>query len=265
VSIRGAVIAAAVGAALLWAMVLVWEKGLQRVVPTAGLSPTTSMDRVTVTLKNESHGPRKTDWPTLNIPQAYLTDPADRRGGERERVRVETGMPELLPRLALPNPTAPVGTSERLAQERYRADGMVVNIEAARDGLRNLNGIWSSMSGASGERGGYVVREPLFGLRRIHEVPCTRADQKDKPAANCDVDKPVSEYFFALNEAGDVIAHLSCNPPWTGPGGGCQTRFLHRGLQILLIFRRQELERWKEFVGGARALVDRFLVQSDKS
>jgi len=92
-----------------------------------------------------------------------------------------------------------------------------------------------------------------------------RADQKDKPAANCDADKPVGEYFFALNEAGDLIAYFSCNPPWTGSGGGCQTRFLHRGTQVLLIFRRQELERWNEFVSAARVLVDRFLVQGDKS
>jgi hypothetical protein len=262
---RSTLIVAAIAAALLLAIVLVLEKGLRSVVPVAGLSRTTSMELVTVTLKNESYGPRKTDWPKLRIPQAYLTDPADRSGGERERVKIETGMPDLLPRPALPYPTAPAGTTERLAQERYRADGMVVNVGPAREGVRNLNGALPYFFGASAERGGYVLREPLYGLRRVYEVPCMRADQKDKPAANCDVDKPMSEHFFAFNEAGDLIAEFSCNPPWTGPGGGCQTTFLHRGMQILLIFRRQELERWNEFVSAAKSLVGRFLVHSGKS
>lgn len=253
---------------------VVWlsERMFQLVVPIAGLSRTTSMDIVAITLKEERDSARKTPLPKLRIPKAYLTDPQNRAGGKQPRVWIETGLPELTPRPAIKHPSAPKGTPERAAQERFWANGMVVTLEPAYEGdTGDVNGTWRESIGERGRRWGYVEREPVFGLRRIHEVPCMQSHviEREKKAVTsakpCDPERPSQEHFFAVNEKGDAMVNFVCLPPWTGEEGGCQTRFFHSGVRINLIFRRQELPRWAEFVDGTKRLVDKFLLKNEKT
>ncbi len=240
------------------------------VVPGSNTARTTSMDMVEIVLEPDPdmQTQPETRGPRLKIARAFLTDPRTWKGGKQRRVVIETGLPDFQPRVAIGHPSAPASTPERAAQMRELANGLLIWLEASPPGLKNLDAHWTSESDASAKRLGRVERDPIYGLRRIDDVPCMadyvieqrqRAGAAAKP---CDTAKPTTEYYFAFDADGHATVRIECVPLWIEQGTSCMTYFLHKGMVLKAVFRNSELQRWREFVEGARNLVDAALARS---
>jgi hypothetical protein len=248
-------------------LIFLAAKGLYRsAVPIAGSARTDSTELVDVRLVSKNWPDRKAPWPQLRIPKAYLTDPGTWGGGDRERIVIETGLPDLKPRPANIYPTAASGTAEHAAQRSYWSNGIYLQLEPAPEGLTSLSADYEL--GKDARSRGYLEQPAIHGLRQVHRVRCTAdyavAERNsdvslDKP---CATDKPSREHFFLMEEDGRALIKMECTPPWANDVGGCSARFLHRGISVISVFRRTELERWPEFVDGTKRMLDGFVINN---
>jgi hypothetical protein len=252
------------------ALIFFAANGLFRAaVPIAGSARTKSNELVDITLTSKNWPDRKAPWPQLKIPKSYLTNRGTWSGGDQELLVIQTGLPDLKPRPANIFPTAPQGTSEHAAQRNYWSNGIYLQVEAAPEGLTSLGTEYQLGKGARAR--GYVEQPVMHGLRRVHQVPCAAdyavAQANSNPGLNkpCLMDKPSREHFSLMEDGERALIKMDCSPPWTNDTGGCRARFLHRGLSVVLIFRRAELERWQEFVDGTKRMLDGFAGHNKKT
>jgi hypothetical protein len=82
------------------------------------------MELVAVTLRDAE---RKAEL-RLTIPQAYLVQGRDRRGGTLESVRIETRLPDLAPAPSLPEIVGSPGSLERSNSETAFNNGLSLSV-----------------------------------------------------------------------------------------------------------------------------------------
>ena len=240
-------------------------------------SRSTSMEMVELKLASDNNKELN-----LKIPKAYLTDRKNWQGGKQERIKIETGLPELLPRPANFWITEKVGTPEYEIAERKFENGLFIFLEAhSRDEqkstLKQVANKWIN------HHEKFYVRQTneKFDLLYFKDIQCSDLDKfsdehlkefiEDKEDAVINENKVCysrnHEYFITPEKYNDTWVRFRCNSVKTSNKskvqGGCTASTEYKTWSIKYIFRRNQLHRWKEFDNATRQFLDEFYVETN--
>lgn len=195
----------------------------------------------------------------FRIPKAYLTDTANWAGGRQDRVKIETGLPNLEPRPGNIWITEEPGTPEYEREIKFFRNGLFIHVYANRPVL----GYENNKREAYQDR--YVIQnDSLFGLTHFKSIAC-RDWKRTAEGEIVQIEEICrergNEHFITPEARDGKWVSFYCTRLEVNQGGGCIARSLYQGWSLEYIFRRNQLNRWRDFDAGARELLDRFLVQ----
>jgi hypothetical protein len=195
----------------------------------------------------------------MEIPRAYIKDIQGRRPDRFRFIELETGFPDFAPRPALPSTRAEQGTKEYEVWKQAWATGLYVELYRGPAAQPAAYLRWWDLNRRM--YGDEFATD--FGLRAITKRVCGyRAQDVTQEHYRCDTRV---EYYLTKNSFGGQKIKFICTPIERNPIGGCEATAAFRDRYVKYIFRRTELERWREIHSGLTAFLESLVIESSQA
>ena len=198
---------------------------------------------VSLTLTDEVSG----ETITFKIPPDYLTYEKQKHGKlVREKIWVETGLPDMSPRKAKNNVVGQPGSEEYKKSIEEFNNGIFLDISSDRpveSSIDNARKMYRQI---------YLESDsPYPGLIKYQDLLCRGGECVSRGF----------EHYLTTAEYDERWARLRCVTEIEM--AGCSTDIVYKGWRATYTFRKSELYRWQEFDFAVRAFLERFYFSSN--
>jgi hypothetical protein len=192
----------------------------------------------------------------MEIPRAYIKDIQGRHPDRFRFIELETGFPDFTPRPALPSTRAEQGTREYDVWKQAWATGLYIELYRGPASEPEAKLRWWDL-----KRRLYGDEFSTdFGLRAITWQTCGyRAQDVKREHYECGTR---TEYYLTKDSFGGQKINFICTPIERNPIGGCEATAAFRDRYVKYIFRRTELERWREIHSGLTKFLESLVIES---
>jgi hypothetical protein len=209
----------------------------------------------------------------LKIPRAYLSEMYQEKGESTiTSLVIETGLPDLKPRPAVPMRRGDPGSTQWEEDTRFLKDGMRISLTKLGSRIPSeqvQTNYLNSIRGSVADRQAIELAS-IDGLLRFLQMTCSKPETgyikppEDPTPEGC---RSTGRETFISPTPGPNWVQMICRHILKGAPGpipGCQITVQYNShFFVEFMIRNTEQSRWKKFEIGTRKLIDSFQVKEE--